>query len=99
MPGKALPTLLADVLHRYANVNAFTADWPNKLKAELFDPRFPERAPLLRRQLAEAILEQTITPAEYERLTGEDFDSQDELDEWLREFWRAIFGNETIPPS
>ena len=83
---------LEDILHRHANVNAFTANWSERLKRELFSPNFPDRATLFRRELAAAILHNTITPAEYERITGEDFDTQDELNQWLREIWRSVFG-------
>jgi hypothetical protein len=47
--------------------------------------------------LAAAIEGKILTPAEYERLTGEDFDSPEDLKKWLVQLWRELFG--TTPPA
>lgn len=87
---------LCDVLERHANVNAFDVRWADRLKGEIFNPDFPEKAILFKRGLAEAILQNTIAPPEYERLTGEDFDTVGELNSWLRELWASVFGDAPI---
>lgn len=93
MSGKIDYSLVEDILHRHANVNAFSADWIDLLKAELFNPKFPEKAEVFRRSFAEIILREKLTPEKYELLTGEDFDTQEELNIWLRQLWQDIFGN------
>lgn len=47
---------------------------------------FPYDAELFKAQLREAIDNKLISPEEYEELTEEDFDSQDDLQAWLEEF-------------
>lgn len=32
-----------------------------------------------------------ISPEQYESLTGEDFDTQEELNSWLQELWNELF--------
>lgn len=93
MSDQSISTIVKDILHRHANANAFTADSINQLKRELFSPKFPERAQMFRREFAQVILQEKLTPVEYEQITGEDFDTQEELNIWLRELWRDIFGD------
>lgn len=96
MPEKPIPEVLADVLRRHANVNAFTKDWPQAMRLELFSSNNPEREQLFRCQLAEAILNDTITPAQYERLTDEDFDTPEDFQNWLLTVWKALYGDAPV---
>ncbi len=92
------PNYLGSVLRRYCHVGVYgDGDWRAALDRELYHPAFPDRTRQFKAELAEAILRGTITTAEYETLTGEEFDSQDELSQWLREFWRDLYGDEPIP--
>lgn len=84
--------LVEDILHRYANVNAFTSDWIDVLKKELNNPKYPEKLSLFKKEFAEAILTEAITPERYEQITGEDFDTQEDLNVWLEKIWKNIFG-------
>lgn len=90
------PSTLEHILHRHANVNAITADWPAALKRELYHPKAHDRAHVFRRELARAILHSTISPDDYERLTRESFDTQEEVNARLREIWRGVFGSDPI---
>jgi hypothetical protein len=96
MKDEAIPELLTSVLRRHFNVNGFERDWVETLHSELNWSGEPERAQLFRQQLATAILHNTITPEQYEELTEEDFDTQAELKQWLRDVWKKLYGNEDI---
>lgn len=85
---------LADMLHRYFNVNSFNSRWPDNLKIEL--SKNPQKAEQFRRQLADAILHDTITPEQYEQLTDEDFDTQEELSKWLASIWHKLYGDQPL---
>jgi hypothetical protein len=90
----SVPKSLAHALRTYCNVNALDAI-PH-LRAFLRRAENEKEAALVRRQLADAILKQTLTPQQYEELTGQDFDSLEELTDWLRQLWRDLFENEPI---
>jgi hypothetical protein len=47
---------------------------------------------VVREQLSDAILNSSITPEEYEAITDDCYDTQEELTEWLLELWEKIFG-------
>lgn len=51
---------------------------------------FPYDVQLFKAQLREAIDNNLISTADYEELTEEDFDSQEELQAWLEEFWSEL---------
>jgi hypothetical protein len=89
---------LAKILGLYLNPNAFDVE---RLSENLRESRIPEdEATLFRNQLAEAILEHTLTPASYKEITGDnEYNTQDELEDWLREMWTEIYGNEPISPA
>jgi hypothetical protein len=84
---------LISVLRRYCNVNVSFSDWPKLLIEELNHPNHPDRAKQFQQQLAYAILNGTISPAEYERLTEEDLETSEEVEERLRELWKDLYGN------
>jgi len=93
---KTVPILFADTLRRHFNVNAFTKDWIEDLKRELSNTH---RDVQFRSELADAILKDTITPAQYEHLTDEDFDTQEDLNKWLRSVWQDLYGDLPISSS
>lgn len=89
-----VPEPLADALRSYCNVNALDAI-PH-LRDFLRKAENQNEAALVRRQLADAILKQNLTAQQYEELTDQDFDSQEELTAWLRRLWQQLFDNEPI---
>lgn len=89
MDAPTIPQPMRDILRRYLNVEA---DALSSLKRMLVRPESAQRAALLREQLEQTIREARITPEEYEALTGEDFDSQQELLTWLQQLWEQLYG-------
>lgn len=49
---------------------------------------------LVKSQLRSAIKGGTISIEEYERLTNDYYETEDELKEWLIELWEIIFGEQ-----
>jgi hypothetical protein len=92
-----VPALLADILERYCNVNAFPEHWPQNLKIELSNNPLKEEQ--FRHELADAIMHDTITPDQYEKLTDEEFDTQQELNVWLRSLWQTLYDDQPLPLS
>jgi hypothetical protein len=89
--------VLEGVLRRHCNVNGFARDWPQKIVRELNAMKSPpDAAKIFREELAQAILNHTLSPQDYEALTDEDFDTPEELEDWLREFWRKLYGTDPI---
>ena len=88
-----VPNPLASVLKRHCNVNGFVKDWPQFLVEELANHNNPEHAMAFKEQLFNAIVKRSIGIEEYEKLTGEDFDSEDALVAWLRELWIILYGD------
>lgn len=85
------------VLENYCNVNALSDDWAERVMRLLkHSSGLPNRECRFKQQLAEAILNRTITPAEYERLTDEDFDTPEDLETRLRELWFDVYGDEPV---
>jgi hypothetical protein len=89
MKKRPIPHPLSDFLESYCNVNAFSV---RNLSDDLHTSIHPDIAEKFRLQLFEAINEKSITPEQYELLTGEDFDTQDDLDAWLRRLWDDLYG-------
>jgi len=88
-----VPEPLASILRTHFDVNAFTPDWPMSLQRELRRPESREREQMFRRQLADAVLHRNLKIEDYEKLTGEDFDTEDELQRWLAEVWKRLYGD------
>ena len=84
------PNPLADFLASYCNVNALSID---DLAYDLKNSIKPKIAKDFKEQFSKAISHGEITPGIYEKLTGEDFDSQGELDKWLNELWLILFND------
>ena len=89
-----IPNPLADFLKSYCNVNALSI---NDLAYDLQNSIKPRIAKKFKEQFANAIMKGTITPKIYEELTGEDFDTQKDLEKRLNELWVQIFDDEPIP--
>lgn len=84
---------LFSVLRRYLNVNVSINDWPKPLIKELSHPSFPDRPEKFKLQLRNAILEHSISPIEYEKLTEEDLETPAEVEDRLLELWQDIYGD------
>lgn len=79
---------LKTILRKYCQVECYD---PKLLRDAIKTGRgFPYDVELFKAQLREAIDLKLISPAEYEELTDEDFDSQEELQSWLEELWIEI---------
>lgn len=87
------PEPLSHVLRTYWNVNALSDDWFEGAKRML---SHTQQETLFKQQLADAILHKSVSPSEYERLTREDFDTSEDLEERLREIWRDMYGDEPV---
>lgn len=60
--------------------------------ASLNNPSFPHRAEEFKRQLTDAILNSSISPNKLEMLTDSDFETQEEADDFLRNYvWKTIY--------
>lgn len=67
------------------------------LKNYLNNPNFPERGNIFKRELAETILNDRLSPENYEKLTNHDLETQEEVNEFLiSEIWKPLYGDEPI---
>jgi hypothetical protein len=79
---------LKTILRKYCHVECYD---PQMLREAINTGKgFPYDAVLFRSQLREAIDRKLITPEEYEALTEEDFDTQEDLMAWLEELWSEV---------
>lgn len=91
-----LPELLTSVFSRYFGANYFTDDF-NVLRKELGNPNHPNRASDFKHQLAKAINYNLITPEILNNLTKIDYETQEEVDDFLiNEIWKPLYGDEPI---
>jgi hypothetical protein len=86
---------LTKIFSLYLDVNAFDV---KQLSEDLRENRIPpEEAKLFREQLAEAILNHTLTPKAYKDITGDnEYNSPEELEAWLRDLWQELYPDEPI---
>lgn len=88
--------LLKYILETYCHVKYFTDDWESVRKF-LSHPNFPDRNREFKKQLGQAITDHTLSTKEFEKLTGEEFETQKELNEFLKtEVWKPLYGDEPI---
>lgn len=74
-------------------------DW-DALKSFLENPEFPDRTKKFKSELARAIIQQQITPKEFEQVTGLDQDSKEDVAEFLQtELWQPLYGDEPVDLS
>ena len=79
---------LKTVLRKYCHIECYDA---RLLKEAVSTGRgFPYDIQLFRTQLREAIDMKSISIYEYEQLTEEDFDTQEDLQKWLGELWDDV---------
>lgn len=82
-------SILRHVLRTYCNVNAIDnesiGDIRNFLRGD------PDREKAFRIELGDAINGNTMSAAEYEKLTEQDFDTQEEYIEALKELRDEVF--------
>jgi hypothetical protein len=86
---------LKKLLNLYCNVNAFDIQ---QLSDDIKKERLSKNeADIFKLQLAEAILQNTLTPENYKKITGDnEYNTQCELENWLREIWKEIYKDEPI---
>jgi hypothetical protein len=79
---------LKTILRKYCHVECYD---PQLIREVISTAKgFPYDVELFKAQLREAIDNKLISPEEYEELTEEDFDSQEDLQVWLEEFWSEL---------
>lgn len=88
-------TILDNVLSLYFHVNHnFDID---DVKRYLNNTNAPNRRIDFKNELAQSILNQSINPQKFEKLTGDDYETQEEVDEFLKtEIWQPLYGDEPI---
>lgn len=84
------------ILKNHFNVNSFDDCWIISLQRTLNNQNMPGRAELFKDELADMIMRNILAPKEYEELTGEDFDSPEELNQWLRTVWEKLYSPEIV---
>lgn len=79
---------LKTVLRKYCHVECYD---PKLIRdAIIWGKGFPYNVEAFKYQLREAIDNRLVSLEEYEELTEEDFDSQEDLQAWLEEFWAEL---------
>ncbi len=79
---------LRTILKKYFHIECYNPHLTNQIFGA--GKGFPYNAELFKYQLREAIDNRLISPEEYEALTEEDFDSQEDLQVWLEELWEEL---------
>ena len=82
-------TFLNHVLRNYCNVNGRGREWIEDIR--YFLKRDPQREAQFKAELDAAVEHGALSAAEYEELTDEDFDTQEDLVTWLKELRTLIF--------
>ena len=90
------PDLLERILNKYYHVEVLSSDWLETLKRALDAPKFPRREREFKHQLAYAILNKTISPSHYEKLTDFDSETEEEVIQELTELWMYLYGDEPV---
>ena len=81
---------LRNILEAYCHVNAINIELLAKhYRSEDWSYSQPD---LFREQLRSAIENRSISIQEYDEITKEEFDSVDELYDWLIEVWNRVIG-------
>ena len=79
---------LKTILKKYYHVECYD---PKLIREAISSGKgFPYDREVFKSQLREAIDKKLITPQAYEEITEEDFDSQEDLQEWLEEILSEI---------
>ena len=85
------------ILKCYCHVEVFGTDnWREDLISCLTATEFPQREKEFRHQLAYAILNQTISPSEYEKLTDLELETNEEVVQELQLLWVYLYGDEPV---
>ena len=88
-------SILQYVLRLYYHVEVLLD--MQELKQYISNDKFQNRNAEFKKELAEAILERHISTQKFEKLTGEDFETQEEVNEFLKtEIWQPLYGDEPI---
>lgn len=87
-----IPEPLKNILNDYCHVK--WAEEMNELPNEIQKEDWPYDALVFKSQLREAIYHLGFSLEEYENVTGEDFDTEEELAERLKEIWSISFPGE-----
>ncbi len=67
------------------------------VKKYLNNPNVSDRNQVFKAELVNSLLKQPITPQEFEKLTAEELETQEEVNEFLKnEIWKPLYGNEPV---
>ncbi len=88
--------MMSRILRSHFDVNGFDSEWLDDLKKTLNAPNFPNRSAEFQNELAHAILHHHISLQQYEKLTGQDFDEEQDLEDWVREVWTMLYEGQAI---
>lgn len=89
--------ILEHVLENHCNINWFDDDSPKIIRSYLNRLSLPRHNERFRQELAEAILNHTITPEKYAQLTDDDsVEEPEEVERELRLLWQYIYGEEPV---
>lgn len=92
MESKPVPQPLGSILSTVFEAEGFSGSWPEELR--MWEESEPGYDVLIQRQLADAILKDTVTPEQWRELTGEQVGSQERVRIFLRDIWRRYYGYE-----
>ena len=91
-PENTVPEPFRSILATVFEAEAFSGTWREELRQ--CECEAPGNAALIQRQWADAILNDTVTPAAWRALTGERTGSQDGVRIFLRDVWLRYYGYE-----
>lgn len=69
----------------------------NDVKKYLSNTNALHRNQEFKKEIAEAIINEALSPQQFEKLTGEEFETQKELSQFLiNDIWKPLYGDEPI---
>jgi len=89
-----IPEPLRNILNDYCHVEWL--DEMNELNKDLSSKDWAYNAGLFKTQLRDSINNLSFSLSDYEEVTNHDFDSEDELVNWLKTIWETAFPDEPI---
>jgi hypothetical protein len=77
----------------HMDINALGKDWENEFVQSIQRLRSEPLKQSFRRGFAKSVLGQ-LTPQDYERATGWDFDTDEEFRDHLKKYWQLFYGSD-----
>lgn len=89
-----IPEPLKSILNDYCHIE--WSEEMNELPTDIARDDWAYDARMFKSQLRDSITSLSFSLDDYEEVTGEDFDSEEELANRLKEIWSIAFANEKI---